>query len=337
MNSLERVAAAVRFERPDRVPVMPQVFGHAAVLSGVALGEYVRDGEVLARCQLRALERYAYDAVFALMDVNVETEALGSVLTYRSDGYPSVSTYAMSSGAALGGLEVPDPRRAGRMPQLLEAARVLRKEVGDDVPVVGCVLGPMTLATQLLGMEKALYLAIDQPEQFARLLDFTTDVAIRFGAAQVEAGAHLPIVFDPSSSPDVIPPQFYRELVLPRLTRLLEAFKQAGAMLSWVHTAGPTAPILRFYAQAKVDLVNFDYCVEPHEALRELPRTCVNGNVLPWSFVEGPLETIAERSSRLLESFSDRGGFILSSGCEIPPEARPEAIDAMVASTRAGG
>jgi uroporphyrinogen decarboxylase len=57
---------------------------------------------------------------------------------------------------------------------------------------------------------------------------------------------------------------------------------------------------------------------------------------LPWSFVEGPPEAIAERSSRLLESFSDRGGFILSSGCEIPPEARPEAIDAMVASTRGG-
>src|SRR5664279_1969405 len=81
MNSLDRVAAAVRFEPPDRIPVIAQVFGHAATLAGVALCDYVQDGELLVRCQMRVLERYGYDAVFALMDVNVETGALGSVLT----------------------------------------------------------------------------------------------------------------------------------------------------------------------------------------------------------------------------------------------------------------
>ncbi len=103
------------------------------------------------------------------------------------------------------------------MPELLKAAGMLRREVGDEVLVVGCVLGPMTLVTQLLGIETALYLAIDEPEPFARLLDFAAKVAIFFGVAQIEAGAHLPIVFDPSSSLDVIPAPFYREFVLPRL------------------------------------------------------------------------------------------------------------------------
>ena len=49
MNSIERIQAAVRFQTPDRVPVVAQVFGHAATLAGVALGDYVRDGELLAR------------------------------------------------------------------------------------------------------------------------------------------------------------------------------------------------------------------------------------------------------------------------------------------------
>ncbi len=100
------------------------------------------------------------------------------------------------------------------MNSIIKAAVILRREVGNDVLVVGCVLGPMTLAVQLLGIEKAIYMAIDEPGQFTQLLDFATSVIIRFGEAQLEAGVHLPIVFEPASTPDVIPPQFFREFIL---------------------------------------------------------------------------------------------------------------------------
>ena len=87
MNSLERVVAAVEFRDTDRVPVIAQVFGHAAALAGVSLDEYVRDGKTLAACQMKALTQYGYDAVFSVMDVSVETEAVGSVLRYRKNQY----------------------------------------------------------------------------------------------------------------------------------------------------------------------------------------------------------------------------------------------------------
>lgn len=334
MNSFERIQAAVSFEKPDRVPVIAQVFGHAATLAGVALGDYVQDGELLARCQLQALERYGYDAVFALMDVSVETEAVGSVLTYRADQYPAVKSYALSDGADLDSISVPNPHQAGRMPELLKAARILRREVGDEVLVVGCVLGPMTLTTQLLGLETALYLAIDEAERFTRLLDFAAGVVVRFGVAQIEAGVHLPIVFDPSSSPAVVPHQFFREFVLPRLKRVFAAFKQAGAVANWLHVAGPTEPILPFYPQAGVNIANFDYCVNPLDAQRALPQTCLDGNIKPLSFVEETPEEIAVESFRLLNLFAQRGGFILSSGCEMPPESKPENVAAMALAVR---
>jgi len=266
--------------------------------------------------------------------VNVETEAVGSVLTYRADQYPMVKSYAFSDGADLDSLSVPNPHQAGRMPELLKAARVLRREVGDDVLVVGCVLGPMTLATQLLGIEAALYLAIDEPESFARLLDFSAEVVIRFGVAQLEAGAHLPVVFDPSASPAVISHQFFREFDLPRLKRVFAAFKQAGAAANWLHIAGPTEPILPLYAQAGVDIANFDYCVSSLDAQRALPQTCLDGNIRPLAFVEATPEVIAAESSRLLKLFADREGFILSSGCEIPPESKPENVAALVLAAR---
>ena len=335
MNSMARITAAVTLQASDRAPVIPQVFGHAAVLAGVPLDQYLQDGALLARCQLQALDYYGYDAVFALMDVNVETEALGSVLNFRPDQYPTISAYALSLHDPLDALAVPDPHRAGRMPELLKAASLLRQAVGDDVLVVGCVLGPMTIATQLLGLEAALNLAIDQPDRFGRLLDFTTAVAIRFGTAQLAAGAHLPIVFDPASTPEVIPAQFYREFVLPRLQQVFAAFKAAGSAANWLHTAGATIPILPYYPQAGVELANIDYCVDPQAALQALPNTCIDGNIKPLAFVTATPAVIDAEATRLLDLFAPRGGFILSSGCEIPPEAQPANIKAMV--TAAGG
>ena len=150
MNSLERVCAAVAFERVDRTPVIPQIFAHAAVLAGVPVADYVRDGALLARCQVDAWRHYGYDAVFAFMDAGVESEALASVLHYDEQQYPHMVSPALSPDASLEGLSIPDPQQAGRMPELLRAAALLRSEFGDEVPVIGVVAGPMTLAGQLM-------------------------------------------------------------------------------------------------------------------------------------------------------------------------------------------
>jgi len=336
MNSIERIVSTLTFEKTDRVPVIAQVFGHAAVVAGLDLGEYIRDGELLAQGQIRALDRYGYDAVFALMDTYVETEAVGSVLTYFNDKYPIVKSYALSRDTDPDNLTVPDPHQDGRMPELLKAAGILREEVGDEVLVVGCVLGPLTVTTQLLGIEKALYLAIDDPERFSRILDFATEVVIRFGKAQIDAGVHLPVVFDPSASPAVIPPMFFYEFELPRLTRLFSSLKEQGGAANWLHIAGPADPILPFYPEAGVDIANFDYSVSPSVAQKALPRTVLDGNIKPWSFVEASPEEITFESLQLLDQFADRSGFILSSGCEIPPESRQENVAAMVMAARTG-
>jgi uroporphyrinogen decarboxylase len=334
MNGVERIMSVVNFKKTDRVPVIAQVFGHAAAICNVHLGDYIKSGELIARCQLEALKRYEYDAVFALMDVCVETEAAGSELIYRKDIYPDIISYALSEDFKEEDLKIPDPRTAGRMPELLKAAAMLRKETGGEVLVTGCVLGPMTLSIQLLGMENALYMAIDRAESFERILDYAADVIIEFGTAQIEAGAHLPLVFDPSASPTVIPPQMFRELIAPRLKKIFAAFKKAGSLSNWLHITGQTDGILRYYKETGADIANFDYCVGPLMAKKELPQTCLDGNIKPLSFVEAPPEQIAEESGRLIGIFKDRGGFILSSGCEIPPESRPENIEAMIEAAK---
>jgi uroporphyrinogen decarboxylase len=135
----------------------------------------------------------------------------------------------------------------------------------------------------------------------------------------------------------VIPSQFFREFELPRLTRVFHALSDEGAAANWLHIAGPVQSILPYYAKAGVHIANFDYCVSVAEARNLLATTCLDGNIKSLSFVEASPADIEAESRELLSGFGDRGGFILSSGCEIPPESRPENIAAMVEAARTAG
>lgn len=310
MNGLERMLAAVRFTPGDRPPVAPQLFGHAARWCGAPLRDYVQDGALMADCQLRIQAHYGHDAVFAFMDFGLESEAIGSRLRFYDAQYPEITDYVLPPGADAGQLRLPDPTADGRLPELLRGIARLRSALGDTTLVAGSLLGPMSLATQLYGMEAALFLAADDPGRFEIALDYATACAIRYGQAQA----------------------FFRELLLPRLQRLFAALRQAGAVANWLNIAGPTAPILPWYPAAGADIATFDYYVSPEQAAGLLPQTCLLGNLKSLDFLDAHPQRIAAAAHLALAAFRERGGFILSSGCEIPPESAPANIAALIAA-----
>ena len=337
MNGYERLLATIRGQAADRTPVAPQLFGHAAHLCNVSLRDYGQSGALMADCQLRMQAHYRSDAVFAFMDFCVESEALGSRVRFYDTQYPEIVDYVLPAQAAADALRLPDPMADGRLPEMLRGIAALRAGLGDRVLLTGCLLGPMTLAAQLYGIENALFLAADMPERYETALDFATACAIRYGQAQLAAGAHLVAVFDPAASPAVVPPAFFRQLLLPRLQRLLAALRRAGALATWLNIAGPTAPILASYPAAGADIATFDYEVSVAEACRLLPDTCLVGNLKALDFLDAHPERTTLAARQLVDACRERGRFILSSGCETPPESAPANIAALLAACDAGG
>ena len=103
MNGRERIAAALRGERPDRVPVMLHNFMPAAREAGLTLREYRESPEAIAGAFVRAVETYGYDGVLVDVDTATLAGALGVPVELPED------EPALCRGSRLG-----DPGRGGR-------------------------------------------------------------------------------------------------------------------------------------------------------------------------------------------------------------------------------
>ncbi|MBI5235480.1 MAG: DUF4445 domain-containing protein [Deltaproteobacteria bacterium] len=331
MTSYERVKAAIRFERTDRPPVIPEVAGVTAVLKKANVRKYVTDGAFLAECQLAAQEHFRYDAVIAFADLCVEAEAIGCELKFPEDNYPYVTKCAIDSIDGLSSLSVPDPLSSGRMPEVVKAVEIMKNRCGCAVPVVAHVLAPMTIAARIIDIEKMLYMIVDRPDDFKRLLSYTLDVALRYARALIEAGADCIIMFDPAASPAVLPPRLFKEFELPCLNSLFRFIKELNSeAITWYSVAGPTQDLLKDLESTALDIMTIDYLVPLDVAFERSSTLCFNGNVKSISFTEAGPDEIYGAASRLLETSLDRGGFILGSGCEVPPDAKPENVHALV-------
>jgi len=334
MKSIDRIKSTIRFESTDRVPVFSHIYGLAARLKDVPLKEYLNSGELLALCQLEAWKRFGYDAVAAFADNSLEAEALGSKLSYKNDAYPHIEEYSLDRISDWKYLSMVDPEEAGRMPVILEACRILRDEAGEETAVVGTVQGPMTIAGQLLGIEKLIYSVVDHPEELYNLLNFTTQVMLAFGKALIKAGAHVIQVFDPFSSCSVINRAVFNDYILPHLKQAFKEYKDSGNPICWLNITGQTKPILDLFPETGADLINIDYLVPVSTAMERLPHHCINGNIKPFSFISGEAKDIQTEAKELLKETQLRGGFILSPGCEIPLEAKDSNVNAMMKAVK---
>jgi len=334
MKSIDRITSAIRFEKTDRVPVFSHIFGYASRINNVPLKDYLNSGELLAFCQLEAWKRFGYDGVTAFADNSLEAEAIGSRISYKDDAYPHIDEYCLTSIHACKNLSIPDPEKDGRMPVIIKACRILKDEVGEETAVIGTVQGPMTLAGQLLGLEKLIYCIVDHPKDFLKLLNFTTLVMVLFGKALINAGACVIHVFDPSSSCSVINRAVFSEYILPHLKQAFKEYKDNGALICWLNITGQTEPILDLFPETGADLFNIDYLVPISTAMQKLPHHCINGNIKPFRFISGEEKVIRREAKELLMETQFRGGFILSPGCEIPLESKVSNIEAMIKTVK---
>jgi uroporphyrinogen decarboxylase len=298
----------------------------------------------MAQAQLLAWERLGQDIIFPDSDNYYLAEGFGCRAFIPEDDFPSLAQPALEHFEQAFELEVPDPHRHGRMPVILEAIERIHAQVGDEVAIRVPGTGPFAVAAYLVGVERFLSeLARVQRgsdethrEALKKMLDLTAEALIRFGLAEIAAGAHLVQCGDSLASASVISPEMYRSWVLPWHQRVFRAWKEAGA-LTVLHICGNNTRVLDLQAQTGADIIAIDHLVDLRLAKGQIgDRVCLIGNVDPVEvMLNGTPELVDARARECLLSAADGGGYILGTGCEVPPGTPLENLEALIRAGQA--
>lgn len=325
MRSLARVLGTLNFTEVDRTPVFLEHSGFIARSAGISIGKYLTDAEIMARVNLEAVNRFRTDILSVHLDSCVEAEALGSKVMYSNSAYPNIPAPLLTDWCQLDQLRVPDPWTSGRMPLMLKAARaVVEKDAGEHF-IVGQVLGPVTIASQIYGIENLIYLIVDDPEGFKELLKFTAQVTAGYCAALCETGIHAVMLHDPSASPDVLSKGVFANLVAPQLKTMIRQIKERQETYLWLQIIGNTAAVLPIIADFKLEMVTIDSSVKLAEAFRCLENKVVVGNINPMLFRNGTFAQLSDTLKQIREQ-QRKFGYVIGTGCETPLDANEKNI-----------
>lgn len=334
MDSLQRMRATLSGEAADRVPVFPMVVAGTARWAGVPISRFATDPAVMADCLVSAQQRAGYDAIHVSLNVTVEAQALGAPVEQPYDELPYVTAPLIAEPADLLRLKVPDPLSDGRLPVFVDAMQAVTREVGDSVYVTANIRGPMSMASQLRGVEPLLMDLIDAPDFVADLLAFCAEVGTVFAAALIRAGGRAIMLGDALCSPASISPVTYRSVAQPVHAEMVRRFLADGAEAVLLHVCGDTRPIIGDLAATGATALDLDAPVPIDEA-----RTLVGRDV---SF-RGNLDTSRmylatpdEIRGAALRAIAVGGttGYILGTGCELSPGTPFENVIAMVEASK---
>ncbi|MDD3839921.1 MAG: uroporphyrinogen decarboxylase family protein [Clostridia bacterium] len=329
MNSYERVMNAVKFKDVDVIPVCPFVLAFAAKTSGVSYYSYCTDYTKLVKAQLDCVEQFGYDIVTADSDAYREAHDCGAVIEYPEDDLPIEKKAAFRNKRDFLNADIPDPLNAERMTDKINAVREFKRKVGGQIPVQGWVEAPFQSASILRGLNDFMIDMYDDEKFVEQLLEFACEMGIRFGKAQVKAGADIIGIGDAVAT--LVSSDMYRKFALPYAKRLVKQIKDAGAIVKY-HICGDSQHFFRELMDLGIDILNIDSKVDLKFA-KELSRQnkiCIKGNVDPVAILNGHVEEIKGLAKNCIRIGGT--GYILSAGCEIPKNTPPINFKAFVDS-----
>lgn len=319
--------AVLNHQKPDHVPC----FGANATVTYDQMEkvqafwpEGHEKGEAMAKQAMAAYTMLGFDAVRVPFCQTFEAEALGcKIKSGGTKGIPGIehpALYTIDDTPVF-----PDDFLSrGRIPELLKAVRIMKKELGDEVVIVAGIIGPFTVAGSLLEVTKILKATIKAPDKLRPFLEVSEKAGTMLANALIDAGADIISNEDMTASPAVIMPKSYLELELEFQTKQFEAISVPKIL----HICGNVDAIIEWMGQTGADILS----IEPEADVKLARQKCGEDIILM-----GGVDTAhtlfmkdAEAVKAECRKSIELGIQILAPGCAVPPGTPTENLLAMV-------
>jgi uroporphyrinogen decarboxylase len=336
MNDMnDRFLRACRREPVDCTPVwfmrqagryMPE---YRAVRARHSLLEICRQPELAAEVTLQPVRALGVDAAILFADILLPLIPMGAQLEFAAGEGPVIANPVRTEGD-VGALRPVDVHES--LGHVLQAVRLLRRELEGKQPLIGFAGAPFTLASYLVeGGGSRTYLRTKQlmyadPRAWHALMGKLARVVADYLVAQVNAGAQAVQLFD--SWAGALSPDDYREYVLPHSRLVLSEVAATGVPV--IHFGTDTATLLPSMVEAGGTVIGLDWRIPLDEGWQLVgDGKAVQGNLDPTALF-APRDGLERRVRRILEQAAGRPGHIFNTGHGLLPETPVDNVRAVV-------
>lgn len=287
-----------------------------------------QDPDRMARLAMASVERGGQEGARVPFETTVDASAFGAgVAMGGPTKHPYVSFHPLHDHDQLDVAHVPDPRKDGRSPVVLEAVRKLSK---GSVPVLCAVTAPFTLACLLRGERETMMDLIVDPTFIHNVMSVAEKFSISFVQAAVEEGADVIVIEDTWASGEILSQQQYEEFALPGEQALTSKVRELGAQ-SILQLCGHPMLNLPLMARCGANGISVHQMVDLSEARSKLgDEIALVGNIDPKDMVLAPPERILDLSMKCMANGID----VLSPACGLDPTASLQNLRALAEAAK---
>ncbi len=292
-----------------------------------------RSAELACEVTLQPLRRYALDAAILFSDILTVPDAMGLGLYFEPGNGPRFER-PVKTAADIRSLSVPDV--AVDLGYVVDAVRVIRRELAGSVPLIGFAGSPWTVATYMVegrssrNFETITGLIDTDPAALEQLLDVVARTTTEYLQAQADAGAQALMIFDTWGG--ALAPDNYRRYSLASMQAIIDGLDRGVGdrripLILFTKGAGP---LLEDMADTGCDALGVDWTTDLGTARTYVAdRVALQGNLDPATLRESP-ETIREGVARVLESYGRGPGHVFNLGHGITPDIDPGNVSVLV-------
>ncbi len=309
----------------NRPPVIPLMGINGIKLTGTTIKQNLTDAEAQLETLSALHDTFRPDGMFVLMDLTVEAEALGLPLRFEENDTPSVAGHDVKSLEDLERVKAAWSGNGGRMDLFTE---VVRKFSARNDGLTGAyVIGPFTLAGEMMGSSDLTMNTILEPDLVKAFLEFSVSVITDYTKRLFDAGADMVCVLEPTAM--MISPDQFEIFSLNPFKRIQENVDHKPLIL---HICGNTNHLIEKMATSGAAGLSLDWQVDMEAAIRTIPEDMLLiGNLDPVQvFLQGNPDSVRSDTSALLEKMKPYKNFVASSGCDLPLETPEENLSAFM-------
>ena len=334
MSRADRYLRACRKESVDCTPVwMMRQAGryleeYRAVRAKHSFIETCKTPELVVEITLQPIRRFEIDAAIIFADILLPLEKMGIDFEFTAGDGPQINNTVRTRG------DVEKMRAINpweEMAYLMDAIKMVKRELGGKVPLIGFSGAPFTLASYLTeggGSKNYVFtksMMYREPDTWRLLMEKLTDMVIVYLNDQIRAGVQAVQIFD--SWVGCLSNADYGEFVLPYQKRLFAGLDKS---VPHIHFAFGASHLLAMVKEAGGDVIGLDWRMHIDDAWSVLNNeTGVQGNLDPVALY-GSREYIRRRVQDILDRVGNRNGHIFNLGHGILPTVPPDNAKYMI-------